>query len=111
MDQGAKIGHTAVKTKDINGMIKIMENLLGFHVSRTKGEGETPESVWFEEGLQLMHDPDFEGPEGRLHHLGILVSDRDAMAKECERKGFLQVRPNWYALPDGLVLEFLEARG
>jgi hypothetical protein len=71
------------------------------------GDGEVPSNVWFEEGLQLVHDPDFEGPEGRLHHLGVVVSDRDAMVQECEKRGFSEVRPNWYALPDGLVLEFL----
>ena len=107
MAKDATIGHTAVKVKDIKGMIKLLEDLLGFHVRRKAGDGEIPSSVWFEEGLQLVHDPDFEGPEGRLHHLGILVSDRDAMAKECTRRGFSEMRPNWYALPDGLVLEFL----
>ena len=37
MNKGATIGHTAVKVKDINGMIKMMEDLLGFHVSRKMG--------------------------------------------------------------------------
>jgi hypothetical protein len=27
--------------------------------------------------------------------------------RECKSRGFSEVRPNWYALPDGLVLEFL----
>ena len=107
MAEGVTIAHTAVKVKDIKSMIKLIEDLLGFRVSRKKGDGEIPSSVWFEEGLQLMHDPDFEGPEGRLHHLGILVSDREAMVQDCKRRGFSEVRPNWYALTDGLVLEFL----
>ena len=108
MTTGASIGHTAVKVQDITGMVELLEDLLGFHVRRTMGEGETPSNVWFEEGLQLVHDPDFEGPEGRLHHLGIAVPDREAIAQECEKRGFAEVRPNWYALPDGLVLEFLQ---
>ena len=107
MSDVATIGHTAVKVKDITGMIVLLEDLLGFHIRRRAGDGEVPSNVWFEEGLQLVHDPDFEGPEGRLHHLGVLVSDREAMVQECERRGFSEVRPNWYALPDGLVLEFL----
>ena len=93
MAEGATIGHIGVKVKDINGMIKMIEDLLGFHVSRKKGDGEIPSSVWFEEGLQLVHDPDFGGPEGRLHHLAILVSDRDAMAQECKRRGFSRGAP------------------
>jgi catechol 2,3-dioxygenase-like lactoylglutathione lyase family enzyme len=107
MSKIATIGHTAVKVKDITGTIALLEDLLGFQVSRQMGDGEAPSNVWFEEGLQLVHDPDFEGPEGRLHHLGVLVSDRDAIVQECEKRGFSEVRPNWYALPDGLVLEFL----
>ena len=108
MTKGATIGHTAVKVKDINAMIVLLEDLLGFHVRRRAGDGETPSNVWFEEGLQLVNDPDFEGPEGRLHHLGVLVSDREAMVQACESRGLSEVRPNWYALPDGLVLEFLQ---
>ena len=111
MAKDATIGHTAIKVRDINGMIVLLEDLLDLHVRRQMGDGDIPSNVWFEEGLQLVHDPDFEGPEGRLHHLGVLVSDRDAIVQECERKGFSEVRPNWYALPDGLVLEFLAREG
>jgi hypothetical protein len=111
MAKNATIGHTAIKVKDISGMIVLLQDLLDFHVVRKMGEGEIPSNVWFEEGLQLVHDPEFEGPEGRLHHLGVLVSDRDAMVQECERRGFSEVRPNWYALPDGLVLELLPMEG
>ena len=103
----ASIGHTAIKVKDINGMVTLLEELLGFHVARKAGDGPVPSGVWFEEGLQLVHDPAYDGPEGRLHHLGILVDDREAMAQECKERGFAEVRPNWYALSDGLVLEFL----
>ena len=108
MGNSATIGHTAVKVKDIKATVALLEDLLGFHVRRTAGDGDTPSNVWFEEGLQLVHDPDFEGPEGRLHHLGVLVSDREAIVRECQSRGYSEVRPNWYALPDGLVLEFLQ---
>ena len=107
MNTRATVAHTAVKVKDINGMIELLEDLLGFRVVRKRGDGDIPSTVWFEEGLQLMYEPDFNGPEGRLHHLGISVSDRAAVVAECKRRGFSEVRPNWFALPDGLVLEFL----
>jgi len=102
----ATLGHTAVRVQDITGMVALLEDLLGWTVSRTMGEG--PANVWFEEGLQLVHDPAFEGPEGRLHHLGVAVPDRAAMSAECARRGYKEVRPNWYTLPDGLVIEFLQ---
>ena len=82
--------------------------MLGFRVIRQKGDGEIPSKVWFEEGLQLVHDPDFKGAEGRLHHLGILVSDKNAIAKICVRYGLSELQPYWFALPDGLVLELIE---
>jgi catechol 2,3-dioxygenase-like lactoylglutathione lyase family enzyme len=104
----ASIGHTAIRVKDVNGMVELLGDLLGFTVGRTMGEGKVPSNVWFDQGLQLVYDPDFAGPEGRLHHLGVTVADREAMAKECARRGFTEVRPNWYALPDGLVIEFLQ---
>jgi hypothetical protein len=96
----------ALETKDINGAIALLDDLPGFRVIRRMGDGEVPSNAWFEEGMQLVHDPELEGPEGRVHHLGILVADREAMVQECERRGFSEVRPNWYALPGGLVLEF-----
>lgn len=108
MNEGAAIGHTAIRVRDMNAMVKLLESLLGFHVVRKKGDGEIPTGVWFKEGLQLVSDPVFGGPEGRLHHIGILVSDRNAIVQECRSRGFSEVRPNWYALPEGLVFEFLE---
>ncbi len=102
----ATIGHTAIKVKDINGMTALLEELLGFTVRR-RAEGEVPSNVWFVEGLQLVHDPSYDGPEGRMHHLGLVVPDREAMSAECRRRGYAEVRPHWFALPDGLVLEFL----
>jgi len=107
MSNVAAIGHTALRVSDIAGMTDLLEDLLGFRVRRTTGDAETPSNVWFEEGLQLVHDSEYAGPEGRLHHLGVLVADRETMVQECEKRGFTEVRANWYALPDGLVLEFL----
>lgn len=111
MSKHATIGHTAIRVRDITATIALLEDLLGFQVIRAMGEGEVPSNVWFEQGLQLVHDPDYEGPEGRIHHLGVLVSDREAVVQECVKRGFSEVRPNWYALPDGLVLEFLPWEG
>ncbi len=37
-----------------------------------------------------MFEPDFEGPEGRLHHLSILVSDVDAIVQDCKKKGIFR---------------------
>jgi hypothetical protein len=107
MSNIASIGHTAIKVADINGMTGLISDLLGFTVRNTAGDGDAPSNVWFVEGLQLVHDPEYAGPEGRMHHLGIAVADREAMSAECRSRGYEEVRPNWFALPDGLVLEFL----
>ena len=102
----ATIGHTAIKVQDILGMAELLQDLLGFE-ERNRSEGDPPANIWFKEGLQLVRDPEFEGPEGRLHHMGLMVEDLEAMSAECRRRGFVEVRSNWFALPDGLVIEFL----
>jgi hypothetical protein len=37
--------------------------------------------------MQLVADPDFAGPEGRLAHLGIRTADLDAALEERSTSG------------------------
>ena len=41
MAEGTAIGHTAVRVKDIIGMIKLFEGLLGLNVRSERGDGAT----------------------------------------------------------------------
>ena len=78
-----------------------------------QGPDEAPTQVWTIGGLQLIADPDFEGPEGRLGHIGVMTEDLDAALKEAAAWGVAQLPqgPNWLRLPDGLCLEVMQASG
>jgi len=61
--------------------------------------------VWTIGGMQLMSDPDFVGPEGRLAHLGVMVEDQAAALRErAEQSGIRaylvddpdQVQRDWF---------------
>jgi hypothetical protein len=63
--------------------------------------------------LQFIAMPDFAGPEGRLAHLGVMCEDLSAAlaaAHKFDVKEMPQGR-NWLRLPDGLAVEFIQARG
>ena len=49
------------------------------------GPEDHPKQVWTVGGLQLVSDPGFEGPEGRIAHLGIMTEDLEASSKRCTR--------------------------
>jgi hypothetical protein len=75
------------------------------------GDGRAPRQVWTLGGIQLIADPDFHGPEGRLAHLGIMAEDQEAVLREAREWGVQELPQgrNWLALPDGLNVEILQA--
>ena len=62
---------------------------------------------------QLVSDPDFEGPEGRIAHLGIMTEDLEAALEEVYKWNVTQMPQgrHWVALPDGLSIELMQATG
>ena len=63
--------------------------------------------------MQFIAMPEFAGPEGRLAHLGVMCENLDAAlaaARTFDVKEMPQGR-NWLRLPDGLAVEFIQARG
>ena len=55
----------------------------------------------------------FEGPEGRIAHLGIMTEDLESTLEEVYKWDVTQMPQgrHWVALPDGLVIELLQAKG
>lgn len=75
------------------------------------GPVDSPKQVWTVGGVQLMADPEFKGPEGRLAHLGIMTEDLEEALAAAQAWGVRELPQgrNWFALPDGLAIELIQA--
>jgi catechol 2,3-dioxygenase-like lactoylglutathione lyase family enzyme len=106
------VEHTAVRVKDIQWHIRFFREALGMDVRSVDGSPENPKQVWTIGGVQLISDPSFAGPEGRLAHLGVMTEDLEAALEEVYTRGVTQMPQgrNWVALPDGLCVEIIQAK-
>ena len=107
------VEHVAIKVKDIDWHIRFFKDVLGMTMREETPAGQTPHQVWTIGGMQLMSDPNFAGPEGRLAHLGIMTENLDEALAEAAQWGVSELPQgrNWLALPDGLQLELIQAHG
>jgi hypothetical protein len=105
--------HTAIRVKDIQWHIRFFGEVLGMSVRSVDGPEDQPKQVWTIGGLQLVSDPGFEGPEGRIAHLGIMTEDLEASLEEVYKWNVTRMPQgrNWFALPDGLSIELMQANG
>ena len=71
-----------------------------------------PHQVWMSGGIQLIepHGPGVQA--GRLAHIAIAVTDKRKVGQALETRGAHQSDrgPDWWTLPDGLVIELVEAQ-
>ena len=107
------VEHVAVRVKDINWHLRFFNEVLGMTIREETPDGQTPYQVWTIGGMQLVSDPDFAGPEGRLAHLGIMTENLEEALAEAAKWGVTELPQghNWLALPDGLQLELIQAYG
>lgn len=107
------VEHVAVRVKDIDWHIRFFKDVLGMTIREETPAGQTPYQVWTIGGMQLMSDDDFNGPEGRLAHLGIMTEDLEEALAEAAAWGVSELPQgrNWLALPDGLQIELIQAHG
>jgi catechol 2,3-dioxygenase-like lactoylglutathione lyase family enzyme len=105
--------HTAVRVRDIGWHVRFFREALGMPIRKIDGPEGAPRQVWTVGGVQLIADPAFEGPEGRCAHLGIMTEDLEAALREVAGWGVttLPQGRNWFALPDGLAIELIQATG
>jgi hypothetical protein len=82
-------------------------------IREVDGAADDPRQVWTVGGVQLMADPAFAGPEGRLAHLGVMTEDLEAVLAAAKAFGVTEMPQgrNWLALPDGLAVEIIQATG
>jgi hypothetical protein len=107
------VEHVAVRVKDIGWHVRFFREALGMTIRDVDGPADAPRQVWTIGGIQLMADPTFEGPEGRLAHLGIMTEDIEAAIRAAHEWGVTELPQgrNWLALPDGLAVELIQATG
>ncbi|NTY35345.1 VOC family protein [Burkholderia diffusa] len=108
----AYLEHVAIRVKDIRWHIRFFEEVLGMTMREVDGTREEPRQYWTLGGLQFIHDPHHEGPEGRLAHLGVMCEDLEAALAAAQRHGASEMPQgrNWVRLPDGLAVELIQAR-
>lgn len=107
------VEHVAVRVKDIQWHIRFFRDVLGMTTREVDGPADAPKQIWTIGGMQLMSDPGFEGPEGRRAHVGIMTEDLEGALQAAKAWGVNELPQgrNWLALPDGLALEIIQARG
>jgi glyoxylase I family protein len=107
----AYLEHVAFRVKDIQWHLRFFREVLGMTLRDLDGDAASPRQAWTFGGLQLMADPEFQGPEGRFAHLGVMCEDVDAAISAAQSFGVshLEKGINWLVLPDGLVVELLPA--
>ncbi len=108
------VEHVAVRVRDIGWHVRFFREVFGMPIREIDGPADNPRQIWTVGGVQLMADPGFEGPEGRLAHLGVMTEDLEAALAEAYLWNgvtpMVQGR-NWLALPDGLCVEVIQATG
>lgn len=107
----AYLEHVAIRVRDIRWHIRFFHNVCGMTMRERDGDADAPAQYWTLGGMQFIASPDFDGPEGRLAHLGVMCEDLEAALAAARAFGVAEMPQgrNWLRLPDGLAVEFLQA--
>lgn len=108
----AYLEHVAIWVKDIQWHIGFFEKVLGMTMREVDGSPESPRQYWTLGGMQFIHAPQYEGPEGRLAHLGVMCEDLETALASAQQYGVTRMPQgrNWLRLPDGLAIELMQAK-
>ena len=108
----AYLEHVAIWVRDIHWHIRFFEEVLGMTMREVDGTREAPRQYWTLGGMQFIHDPQYEGAEGRLAHLGVMCADLEAALAAAQRFDVSEMPQgrNWLRLPDGLAIELIQAK-
>ena len=107
----AYVEHVAIWVRDIHWHIRFFHDVLGMTMREVEGTLDDPKQYWTLGGMQFIAKPDFDGPEGRLGHLGVMCDDLEAALAAAEVFGVTEMAQgrNWLRLPDGLTVELIQA--
>ncbi|MDN7457324.1 VOC family protein [Burkholderia cenocepacia] len=108
----AYLEHVAIWVKDIRWHIRFFEDVLGMTLREVDGPLDAPRQYWTLGGLQFIHAPEHDRPEGRLAHLGVMCEDLEAALAAARRFDVTEMPQgrNWLRLPDGLAVELIQAK-
>ncbi|MEK6354090.1 MAG: VOC family protein [Burkholderia cenocepacia] len=108
----AYLEHVAIWVKDIHWHIRFFEDVLGMTLREVDGPLDAPRQYWTLGGMQFIHAPEHDGPEGRLAHLGVMCEDLEAALAAAQRFDVTEMPQgrNWIRLLDGLAVELIQAR-
>jgi catechol 2,3-dioxygenase-like lactoylglutathione lyase family enzyme len=111
MTSKAYLEHVAIWVRDIHWHIRFFHDVLGMTLRQVEGTLENPTQYWTLGGMQFISKPDFQGPEGRLAHLGVMCEDLEAALATAKAFGVTELPQgrNWLRLPDGLAVELMQA--
>jgi catechol 2,3-dioxygenase-like lactoylglutathione lyase family enzyme len=111
MSSKAYLEHVAIWVQDIHWHIRFFHDVLGMTMREVEGTAEQPSQYWTVGGLQFIARPDFQGPEGRLAHLGVMCENLEAALHAAQAFGVSELPQgrNWLRLPDGLAVELIQA--
>jgi predicted enzyme related to lactoylglutathione lyase len=108
---GCYIEHAAFRVRDMAWHIRFFGEVFGWEVRKVDGDAASPRQVWLG-GAQLMADPEFDGTEGRVNHIGVRCADMEAAmtaALAFEGVSHLAKGRQWLVLPEGFIVELLPA--
>ncbi|MFF7710266.1 VOC family protein [Pseudomonas sp. NPDC007930] len=108
----AYLEHVAFWVADIHWHIRFFHEVFGMEMREVQGTVEEPIQYWTLGGMQFMSQPGFQGPEGRMGHLGMMCENAAYALAAARRFEGVEPMPqgdNWLRLPDGLAVEFIQA--
>lgn len=105
----AYLEHMALRVKDLDWHIRFFEEVFGMQTRMEMGEAPD-RKIWLDGGLQFNETEDFDGPEGRADHLGIMTEDMEEVLKKAYERGAEEMPQghNWIRLPEGMCIEVIE---
>lgn len=109
----AFVEHVAIRVRDIGWHIEFFAKVFGMTVFLVDGEKAAPKQVWTVGGIQLIGDPTLKEPVGCFGHIGVMAENAAAIIDAALAYGGVTHEArgrHWLILPDGIVVEVLQAK-
>ena len=107
----AYLEHAAIEVADLVWHIRFFEEVCSpCRVTMREHAPGKPNQVWLLGGLQIIEIDSVPG-SGRLNHLALATADPTSAIEKARSAGAVPDPrgENWLRLPEGLVIEILEA--